>query len=99
MDLTVQSVNFDADIKLKDFIQDKSSKLLQFYDGITTVDVYLRVEKNHQKGNKLVEMKVNVPGSTLMASQRNTTFEAATDKLIDQMSRQVKRYKAKQKAA
>ena len=98
MDITLQSVNFDADVKLKQFIEEKASKLLQFYDGITNVDVFLRVEKNHQKGNKFVEMKVNVPGSTLMASQRNKTFEAATDKLIDQMARQVKRYKSKSAA-
>jgi putative sigma-54 modulation protein len=95
MEITIQSVNFDADQRLLDFIREKVSKLHQFFDRIVTIQVFLHVEKNTEKGNKLVEMKVLVPQETLVASQRSVTFESAFDLLIDQMSRQVKKYKSK----
>ena len=54
MNVNTQSINFVADIKLKNFIQKRFEKLDLFYDKILQTDVYLKVEnlKNEQKGSQ-----------------------------------------------
>ena len=41
MDIRVQSVKFDADVKLLEFIQKKVGKLEKFYDSIIKAEVAL----------------------------------------------------------
>lgn len=95
MKINIQSVNFTAADHLKDFIQQKMDKLDHYFDRITDGQVYLKVEKDHENGNKLVEIKVNVPGSAIMATERAETFEAAIDVSMDKLRQQVIRYKEK----
>ncbi len=95
MKVTIQSIHFDADQKLTSFITTKTQKLTHFYDSIVDAQVFLRLEKDATHGNKLVELKLNVPNSTLMATERARTFEEATDQLMDQMKRQLTKYKEK----
>ena len=44
MKVNTQSVNFNADKKLIDFIQKRMDKLDLFYDKVISSDVYLKVE-------------------------------------------------------
>ena len=46
MSTIVQSIHFDADQDLVNFIESKVSKLNQFYDRIIDSEVYLKVDKN-----------------------------------------------------
>jgi putative sigma-54 modulation protein len=98
MKLTIQSIHFDADRKLTGFVTQKISKLNTFFDHIVDTQVYLKLEKNKQEGNKVVEIKVNVPSNTLLGTQRAKSFEEATDLCIEQMKKQIKRYKEKIRA-
>ena len=41
MEIRVQSIKFNADQKLLDFVEKKFSKFEKFYDAITGVDVAL----------------------------------------------------------
>ena len=41
MDIRIQSLKFDADQKLIDFIEKKFSKLPKFYDEISNVEIVL----------------------------------------------------------
>jgi len=95
MKLQIHSVHFDADQKLLDFVQKKLDKLHTFYDRIIDGEVFLKLEKNDVE-NKLVEVKVNVPGANLFVKIQGRTFEAATDEAIDALQKQVIRYKEKQ---
>jgi putative sigma-54 modulation protein len=99
MGITIQSLRFKADSRLKDFIESKCSKLNQYFDGIVDIQVVLRLERNPGVGNKVVEIKTIVPNQTLIASEKAATFEAATDMALDTLARQVKRYKEKLRAA
>jgi putative sigma-54 modulation protein len=40
-------------------------KLEKYYDKVVSSDVYLKVEKTSDKENKVVEIKMNVPGDDL----------------------------------
>jgi putative sigma-54 modulation protein len=98
MKITVNAVHFNADNSLVDFIQKKLSKLETFYDKIINGEVFLRLEKGDKSSvqKKLIEVKLNVPGNTLFIKEEGSSFEEATDKAMEVLSRQVKRFKGKQ---
>ncbi len=96
MKLQMHSIHFDADQKLIDFIQKKADKLETFYDRIIDGEVFMRLEKNDSKDNKLIEIKLNIPGNQLFASEKSKSFEAAADAAIEGLRRQIKKHKEKQ---
>lgn len=100
MILRIHSVHFDADQKLLDYVQKKVDKLETFYDRIIDGEVIMRLEKSQLNkkeifGNKSVELKVNIPGQQLFMKESSNTFEAATDQVLERMSRQLKKRKEK----
>lgn len=88
------SIHFDADQTLLDFIQQKLNKLDTYFDKIVDGEVFLRLD-NNTINNKIVEVKIFVPGQTLFTNQESTSFENATDAALDVLSRQLKKYKEK----
>ncbi|MFK7970366.1 MAG: ribosome-associated translation inhibitor RaiA [Bacteroidia bacterium] len=98
MQLTIQSINFDADEKLQGYVTKKTEKLSRFFDRITGGQVYLKISKPQSHNNKIVEIKLNVPGTTLIASEQADTFEAATDIVTDKLQVQLTRHKEKVKS-
>lgn len=96
MKLQIHSIHFDADVKLIDFIKKRSEKLETFYDRITGGEVFLRLEKgDHSRENKVVEIKINVPGGTLFAKSQDTSFEAAADDAVESLRKQIHKHKEK----
>lgn len=91
----MSSLKFDADKKLLDFVQKKADKLDTFYDKIIDGEVSLLVEKHDARENKIVEMKINVPGQTLFAKEQSKSFEAAADNAVEALRRQLKKFKEK----
>ena len=59
MKVNMQSVNFNADIKLIEFIQKRMDKLELFYDKVIKSDVFLKVENTSDKENKIIEAKIS----------------------------------------
>ncbi len=94
MKVQIQSVHFDADSKLIDFIQKKLDKLDTFYDRTINAEVILRVN-NEGIENKTVEIKLNVPGDQLFAEKTNGSFEAATDHCTEALRRKINKHKEK----
>ena len=95
MKMKVQSIHFDADIKLLNFIEEKVDKLTNFYENIIDSEVYLRLDKSDEKDNKITEIKINTPGKTLFAREKCRTFEEATDSAVESLRRQITRHKEK----
>jgi putative sigma-54 modulation protein len=96
MEMRIQTIHFDADVKLLEFAKKKLSKLSTFHDSIVDVDLYLKfTAASSTVKEKAVEIKVNVPGNTLFASNRADTFEEAIDLTVETMKRQLKRTKEK----
>lgn len=95
MTVTINSVHFTADAKLKDFIEEKLSKLTKFYDRIINVEVFLKLENAGQVKDKIVELKTTIPGATLIAKSSQKTFESSVDSASLNMVRQLKRKKEK----
>lgn len=97
MEIRKQAINFDADAKLLDFIDKKLSKLETFYDNIVSTDVFLKLEKTGQIQDKIAEIKVHVPGSTLIAKETSKTFEESVDLGASSLRRQLIKYKEQKK--
>jgi putative sigma-54 modulation protein len=95
MKVDIQSIHFTADYKLLDFVTKKMEKVQTYYDGIKSTDVYLRIEKDSEKENKTVEVKINMNGNSIFAKEQASTFEAATDLVLDKLVAQVKKHKEK----
>jgi putative sigma-54 modulation protein len=95
MKITVQSIHFNADKKLLEFIQKKLDKLDQFFDQIISGEVYLKLENVDNEANKISEIKLIVPGITLFAKEQCKTFEEATDLAIESLKKQITKHKDK----
>ena len=95
MKISVQSIHFNADRKLLAFIQKKTDKLDQFFDQIISAEIYLRLEKTEDELNKILEIKLNLPGNMLFSKQQCKSFEEAADLAAESLRRQIDRYKAK----
>ncbi len=96
MKLQVHSIHFDADVKLIDFIQKKVGKLETYYDRMVDGEVFLRLN-NEGIDNKTVEIKLNIPGTQLFATEKARSFEAAADQATEALKNQLKKFKTKVK--
>lgn len=95
MQIRIQSIHFNADKKLVDFIEEKVSKLAKVHDNITDGEVFLRLDKNDHNENKIAEIKLNVPGKELFASRQCKSFEEAVDTSVEALTKQIKKMKGK----
>lgn len=98
MKIHTQSVHFDADAKLIEFIEQKVSKLERFFDHIIMADVILRLENNGQVRDKIAEIKIKVPGTVLIAKETEKSFEAAIDASTEALRRQLIKHKERMRA-
>jgi putative sigma-54 modulation protein len=97
MKVRIQSIHFNADDTLLERIHEKVNKLVHFYDHIIGGDVFLKLDKSNDTQNKIVQIKLAIPGNDLITRHQCKTFEEATDLCIDALTRQVKKYKEKQR--
>ncbi|VAW12142.1 Ribosome hibernation promoting factor Hpf [hydrothermal vent metagenome] len=95
MNVNTQSVNFNADGKLIEFVQTRLDKLETFYDRIISSDVYLKVENTSSKENKIVEIKLNVPKDNYIVKKQCRSFEEAIDSACNSLERKLKKRKEK----
>ncbi len=95
MKITVQSIRFDADKKLLDFIQKKANKLDLYSDKIINGQVYLKLENVEDEANKIAEIKIALPGVQLFAKEQCKTFEEATDLAVECLRKQIEKHKQK----
>ena len=95
MKVHAQSVNFNADGKLMDFIQNRLDKMETFYDKVISSDVYLKVENTSAKENKIVEIKLNVPKDKFIVKKQCKSFEEAVDSACNSLERKLIKRKQK----
>ncbi len=97
MDISIQSLKFNADQKLLDYVEKKVSKLERFDDSVTSVDVSLSLQE--RPDNKSVKIQVNVPGGCLLVERQAASFEEAVTEVVDAMKERLVRNKEKHSEA
>ncbi|MCD8072210.1 MAG: ribosome-associated translation inhibitor RaiA [Alistipes sp.] len=95
MNVQIQSVKFDADKKLIDFINAKMSKLERFAENAIGAEIIMKLDKDNERGNKVVTIRLEVPGEDLVADARSKSFEESIDDGIDALKRQLEKHKEK----
>jgi putative sigma-54 modulation protein len=98
MKVNVNAVNFSVDKKLVNFIDERLAKLEKFYDKVVSSDVFLKVEKTSEKENKVVEVKIHVPGDDFMVKKQCKTFEEAVELASESLERLLVKRKEKVRA-
>ncbi|HEY1025729.1 MAG TPA: ribosome-associated translation inhibitor RaiA [Sphingobacteriaceae bacterium] len=96
MNITIQSIHFTANAALLDFVETKVKKLGTFYSNILHAEIYLKLEPSETDENKVAEIKLNIPGSSLFAKERCKTFEESTDLAIESLVRQLEKQKRRE---
>lgn len=92
MKTRIQTIHFDADKKLLDFVNDKIDKLFKIYNSIESCDAILKLDKNK---NKEVEINLNIPGIRLFSKSQSDKFEMAAEIAIDDIKKQLNTHKSK----
>lgn len=95
MDIRIQSVKFDADTKLLDFIDKKVGKLEKFYGDVINAEVVLSLLPDTV--NKEVKIKVALPGKDLFIQKNGSTFEDAVVDCVDVLKGQLVKIKEKKR--
>lgn len=97
MKVIIQTPNLKARTSLTAFVQEKLEKLETFTEKILECRVYLKIEKSSDRGNKVCEVKLLIPGNEFFASCRNNTFEEAVLQAIEALKPQIERWKGSKK--
>ena len=95
MELTIQSVNFDATDQLKAFIEKKVKKLQRFSDDIIQAEVILKVVKPETAKNKDAAVKLSLRHGEAFANKTADTFEEAIDLCAVAIEKQILKTKEK----
>ena len=97
MEIKINAVGFSASSQLEDCIQKKISKLDKYHDGIIGSEVTLKLEKDDNLENKVVEVLLNVKGQEVFAKKNAKKFEEAVDELYDVVKSQLVKIKEKER--
>ena len=99
MNVNIQTVRFNADNKLVDYINRKMEKLSTFHDRIIKVDVFLKLDNVvHNIKDKIAEIRVHVPRHQLFVKSTSKSFEESFDDAFESIVNQIKRKKEKKAA-
>lgn len=99
MNVNIQTVRFNADSKLRDYISRKLKKLSTYHDRIITVNVFLKLDNVvHTIKDKIAEIRIHVPRHNFFVKSTSKSFEESFDDAFDSITTQIKRKKEKQAA-
>ena len=99
MRIRTEAIHFNADKKLLTHIEEKMQKLEHFFDRIVDAKVILKLENTGQIKDKIVEIQLNVPRGRIFHKESAKTFENSLDAALKAITRQLKKYKDRRRAA
>ena len=95
MRVQTEAIHFSADVKLLSAIEAKLAKLENFFDRIIEARVILKLENSGQIRDKIAEIKLHLPNGIIFIKETSKSFEAAIDKALVALKRQLIKYKEK----
>ena len=99
MNVNIQTVRFDADAGLIDYVNQKLQKLNTFHDRIIKVNVFLKLDNVvHTIKDKIAEIRIHVPRHEFFVKSTSKSFQVSFDEAFDSIVNQIKRKKQKQAA-
>jgi len=99
MNIDIQTVHFDADGKLLEYINRKLAKLSVFHDRIIQVSVFLKLDNVvHSIKDKIAEIRIFIPRHSFFVKSSSKSFQESFDSALDSVINQIKKQKEKQAA-
>ena len=99
MNVNIQTVRFDADAALIEYVNRKLEKLSTFHDRIIKVNVFLKLDNVvHTIKDKIAEIRIHVPRCEFFVKSTSKSFQESFDDAFDSIVNQIKRKKQKQAA-
>lgn len=98
MNVQIRTPDVRIDQQTKDFMYKKLNKLSQFFDRIIDVTALAKEENVNGKDQKVVDIKIIVPGRVVIGSGQGDSFMTAVEKAVHTASRNLRRYKDKLRA-
>ncbi len=93
MNIKIDTVHFDADKKLVEFVEKKIGKLTKRSNDVLGADIILRLDKSITGENKIAEIRLEVPGYDLFAKKQAKSFEESVDLAASALEKQLEKYK------
>lgn len=99
MQITITGRKIDLTPAIEEYINKKINGLDKFYNQIIRAHVVVGVEsKHHLKGQIfLAECKLEIPGNDIFISKTKEDLYAAVDELREQLERELKKHKVKER--
>lgn len=94
MNVTFTARHFEASENLKNYAQESVQKLTQYFDRIVSCSIVLEPSASNKTPQK-AEILVKIPNKVLTAEVSAEVYEKAISDAVDNMARQLKRYKEK----
>ena len=91
MQVTLTGHHIDVTPPLREYVNNKISKIERHFDHVTDVHCILTVEKLRHKA----EATIHVSGGTIFADSIEDDMYKAIDGLVDKLDRQIKKHKEK----
>jgi len=99
MNVNIQTVHFNADSKLIEYVKRKLEKLNLFSDRIIQVNVFLKLDNVvHAIKDKIAEIRVHIPRHNFFVKSTSKSFEESFDDAFDSLVVQIKRNKERKAA-
>jgi putative sigma-54 modulation protein len=99
MDVNIQSVHFEADRKLIEYVNRKLEKLGNFSDRIIKVNVFLKLDNVvHAIKDKIAEIRVHIPRHDFFVKSTSKSFEESFDDAFGSLLNKLKRDKERKAA-
>ena len=98
MNIRIQAIHFDATDQLEAFIQKKVAKLEQYFDGIISAEVSLKVVKPESAKNKEAAIRLIIKNGDCFAEKVTDTFEESIDECVEALEKQLVKFKEKIRA-
>ncbi|MEX2632968.1 MAG: ribosome-associated translation inhibitor RaiA [Balneolales bacterium] len=94
MNTTFTARKFNASPTLQNYANQAVNKLEKFYDSILVCDIVLEPNPDPNQPQK-AELNLQVARDFLTATETGVSYEQAINKVVDNMKRQIKKYKDK----
>ena len=95
MEIIINSVNFKTGAALDEFVRKKVSKLFNQCNKIIRAYVILRESENGNRGNKLCEIRLMIPGNDHFVTKCTGVYERSILQAVEVLQKIIRRKKNK----
>ena len=98
MKINMQAIGFSAGESLEEYLTEKLEKLDTFYDQIIGAQVTFKLDNNNSKDDKIVDIKLEVPGEDILVKKQGEAYPEAIDLAVDTLKKLIIKKKERESA-